>query len=1686
MLKQQFNQFLANKVYSWFESNLKIGNRYSFYTDNIDQIEALLEALNELSQDTINFELEKNSIDLNYIDINGNKLIYVDDLSMNPSFISHIRDYVEKNDRCTMLVLHKNRLDTILSAVSDLSLSYHPLHPNNIKVDLENLIQEKTTHKAIFKYLLQYQSSIIEEDQQSAFGYEILYNSIVDDKIDFHSFELFEDEDLYSFDNGLLDADEDKIKKRIDKNDKLYREIKNTVTNFPNELEEKLSSLSAKFIKENIVKKDWQELTYNDLVKEIEENKDQKIVYEKILYNDTTPEVRTDSLSAAGLRKKNILIETDNDKVTLSFKFDQATGIKASNFIISHNKEFKKQYNDKFNCSGGTKKTATLEFEYDFNPLYFTVNFKGNKSSENHTFKILVLPKGVFYIDEIKNFFLVKPNTQELLLQLNSFLKLKLNDKETIKTIKLTNENEQIDINEYDEVDLKNYYNNNDEVKFSITNGDKKLNLNIEGERETETISIPLLFNQSKADKLFNSNVDIEFKKAKNKVIYENRERDLVAERLLYIKYEQRFIDEEIFAATNDNFSIEILKNIDSSIYTSYKKLLEYFKENKTTPSLCAWNDTVYDLASEFVKSYIAYMQKAEENRSLNDDQKLLFEFGFLTVDNKKLASPFSPLILSYIVNLVEKAKDEDSLYEDISDITLSRLNPKGLFPYLFIDKENYAFTKVVKENSLWLEFVPNEKNEFSYIKKLTFEKIDEFTSSFKQLFEFRNDAPLIINSINNNTNKELFEGIVEFYKKSKLPYPIKIIVNLYDDKYCQTAFDRFADLDKYEKIKDEFSQFGNDDDTLIDTIRTHLTYSKHLTSEEQNYSHLSFFKNNEKVEIKDRTQDQTKSGLVTGGLISGESSQKENGYYYSGFGLQNIQESESSHIKLAKIYNAMQRPVYEQGTNYESNKTIALMISENFKDLLKKSYDNALWTVIIDPKVTLEFFDNEENLILIHYSDQYSSSANYDAVTVTARKELYSNVIFSDKEAIDKENIVRQFNAFNGEWLIKMITESEKIKKERIGIISAYKYITALMDTEDITWVPLSVAEMIRVSGNVGLSMSGSDFTRYNANKNKDDSSLNKGAISDDILLVGFKDDDVILYPVEVKASSADMKKACEQAISLKRFFYDHLFAGDSLKTKLLKGLFIRQVFMQIEKYELYNIFKDNYFDTLHQNREKLLEGTFDLIELEDYSLGAVVAFLDKNQFDTQMQVKDEILEIKLPYQLQNRMIEYTYEELKEKVQSGAFGTHKKYLLNNLSLTTQEVETTKIQEPFVKDDQEKTIENIQEDQSQEIQEPSTPKQPIEIQFGKDNITQQNIYWHPTNTTENQNTNTGIIGTMGTGKTQFTKSLVTQLINQSSNNVNGSKIDMIIFDYKGDYIGEEFVNATDATVYELEKLPFNPLELFGNKPKLPTHTGRTLTTTLAKAFSLGTVQKSILKNAIQEAYKEKGIDSSDKSTWELPAPTLEDVWELYTQEDVKQDSLYAALDDLIDFEIFESDTSKTKSLYDVIDGVTVINLSGYDSNIQNLVVAIILDLFYVQMHNQGSSKVNGDFRQITKMILVDEADNFMSQDFDSLKKILKEGREFGVGTILSTQELTHFKTAEDNYANYIFTWIVHKVSNIKTQDIQSIFNISNKTDAENLMSQVRELQKHYSFYVDGNKEITKMRDLAFWELSKKN
>jgi DNA phosphorothioation-dependent restriction protein DptH len=328
--------------------------------------------------------------------------------------------------------------------------------------------------------------------------------------------------------------------------------------------------------------------------------------------------------------------------------------------------------------------------------------------------------------------------------------------------------------------------------------------------------------------------------------------------------------------------------------------------------------------------------------------------------------------------------------------------------------------------------------------------------------------------------------------------------------------------------------------------------------------------------------------------------------------------------------------------------------------------------------------------------------------------------------------------------------------------------------------------------------------------------------------------------------------------------------------------------------------------------------------------------------------------------------------------------------------------------------------------------------------------------------------------------------MVTQLVRESKNNVDGKAIGILIFDYKGDYVGDDFKKATGAEVFELFHLPYNPLAIDVHEnalPLLPLHVASTIKETISKAYNLGKKQEQALRSVIMDAYEDKGIHKANRDTWTKPEPTISDVCKLFKlDEKVAQDSLYAALDNLHEFEIFEPDSSKTKSLFDLLNGVMVINLSGYDESIQNLVVAITLDLFYSQMQKAGHSKIDGDFRQLNKMILVDEADNFLSKNFNSIRKILKEGREFGVGTILSTQFLSHFSTSDNDYSTYILTWIVHRVNEIKSKEVDALFKLDSKEATNELMNEIKSLDKHYSVVNLAGSPPIFIKDRAFWEL----
>ncbi|WP_340620830.1 DNA phosphorothioation-dependent restriction protein DptH [Xenorhabdus siamensis] len=1486
-----------------------------------------------------------------------------------------------------------------------------------------------------------------------------------------------------------MDITQGQIRSRLDENRKLYSSITDSVERYGDQLESVLTEFSPKFIQEHFEEKnDWRSLDFSVYLQAKKDCQTQNLRFETVTASTgTLVWQRTKSETKAGRKDINLLVQApvSQQVVELDFSF-LGNDLQDNQIKITHNRRLKKQQIWSVSRAGGKNSRIKIMIPFDRHPIFFSLELiNRDNRAEEYKFRILVIEKNSFYLDEIKTYYRIEPGKEQITLQLEeNQLRIAQNGDSICS---LESDEDEIDIYKCALIDFEALANQSEIIKFKLISGENYLTINVEGPGAEEKITLPLLFDQSRFNKLLKEEGNAEYNRSKRRVIFDNTEHTIVGVRLQLLGMEAEMVDNSLLyvSASGEVYDVDKLHTINVNLYNAYNALFTYYRQRKTLPSLVVWSDEYCGLVTAILDAFETALSDINLNKVLNDDEKFLLRLGIHCNEGDERLSPLHPLVLAYHLQLVEEC---DASFSELPDVTLDRLVASGLMPFVYHNEHEFAQLQPIKDNSFWIDVVPQRQVSHSYVKRLVRDKLNEFTEAYSRLFSGIGNSALIINAINQGIAKELFLGLVDYFKQNK-ENVIAIHVNFYDEQLMQNDFDRFAEIGSYDDLKNWLGLKREDADLLIDLIRSRLTFSKFTIPADNSdlvYAHLAFFNNSVSVDCRYISMDEALSGVLCNGLISGEGAETLGDAYFTAFGLRHVDVQPYWSLRIARLLGMLWQPARQSNTQH-SGLGIGLAVSANFKELLNRSYNSSLWTTVIDPKVTLDFFTSQKDVVLIHYSDQYTSCTGYDAVTVTKQVDLFQRLISMESNdrkeyRVGNDRLLSEFNAFNGEWLLKMLRSTDKERKEKHGIIGAYKFVQAMLRHSDICWIPLSVAEMIRVSGNIGLKMSESDFSRNLQG-------YRKGAISDDVLFVGFKDDKLYLLPLEVKTGSRpDYRYAGQQASELRRYLQEDLLGKDTMAARLYRALFVRQILMQVEKLRLYQALDSKMLEPLLSRREWWLTGRYKLSQLRNYVDGIVLAHVDSNScFGPSYQITEkQILQIELPYALLSSLLAADcVDKLDELV---TICNVPKHFILTISVDKEQIDDTELSEKSeiqseVVIESDKTV-VISTTDTSTVAATTENKIPLQVLFGHESLRQIPLYWEPTNTAKFMNTNTGIIGTPGTGKTQFTKSLVTQLVRNQNNNVNRKPIGLLIFDYKPDYADDEaFLVATEAKQYQLSLLPYNPLSLFGDMPMLPRHTAIAFSETMGRAYNLGVKQRLKLVTLIMECYEAAGILPEDNTTWNLVAPTIEDIWQHYlSQERVEEDSLYAALYNLTGFKIFETDTNKMVSLYDLIDGITIIKLSGYSEEIQNLVVALTLDLFYVQMQKCGKPVIQGDYRQITKMILVDEADNFMRHNFSSLRKILKEGREYGVGVILSTQEFTHFKTNENNYSPYILTWVVHRVSEIKNSDIKVLFNIDDKSEQESLMEQIRCLEKHFSLYIDGNKKIQKMRDKAFWEL----
>ncbi len=1761
----EFYDFIAKKINSFFqtaasEGTLLKGESFCLKLDNEEMVVNVSSALKALAEENSSLGefayhcrdgYEYKTFTLKVMD--DEVIIAAQMDGMTNDFLCATLRNVANERQIPLLMISANLIDSAKSGSRDLSASGMPFHADELMSEIREMVDGSTqltdTEKRILRFELNRRDSDVFSDKASIYEYSDLLAIMSSGKIDYRSFASFR---LFPVDGKTeyQNYGSAQIDKLIKENNALFEKIDRGIRFGDLEV-----ALSKDFEESFIIRiekaqKDYQEewskfFTYPELLDAMQKKQAKmenplKIENEDIcVYGDIPLNVialdeefiiRNEGSQTAKKRTKNLFIFNPNHYSKIYLQINCNAKI-SNNGIAKDDAEF-------------VKDGKTITFEFDGSHLSFhEVSVYDISNDIKYIFKVCIADISAEYMySTLKHSFSLelkktRKNSRVKLVGVGTTLSFNPNGADVVSLKLEDNEVYNCSIGQRliicsTEDELANF------------GSGIKIDINFAG------LVVPFVLYPDEAKsvettgrKIFRDKLSSKksFQYEDGAILSDSQEYFAKANLLRELRIEKQILDHKYACCTCRNFyqsdSIKIESRelkLSDKLVTAYYGFIDTLRNGCTIPTLAyLGNEDIFEAAQAYVEAFEECYANLQDGSNLSTEQEEALYLGTISVGKNNeeiLFTPFHPLNVMYQLTLLNEKGMEYA-----SDIVIDRLNSVNLLPYIQRNKKIYKVSDQLYSQE-WKYYAPigNKKYRGSrrYVPKLVEEKISEFISHFRYIFDDINNKTIRINLINMGDCSEVFVGISQFFihminKNADIDKLVRFEIHIYGNDMNGNVFTNIKEYSVLKSYLEEL-KLSVENGTSMNSLEGILSKNIECYFHKDNgkgyaYSHISFYEMESEITSEMATMSQIETGASLGGILSGIPSSKYGHKYRTGFGGKYAETNQL--MELAMRYNSLMQ-VEKSGNPYYADTSISTQIDEQAENKMDFIYKNSNWVVFVDPKVDLDFFSEKEansDLLIIHYSDQYTSSSGYDAITVTHKSQQYSQVIKEylktkgvNANVEDVHKIINLFNAVNGDWLLRLVSSKKANKdstfsREKISIVAAIKFMLAFLKHNDILWIPVSLEEMLRVSSGAGLSKDEGVLSAKNLG-------FEKGPTSDDLLFIGLNTNNeepkIYLYPTEVKTGNNDnfvIKKAFEQASAtaegLRKAFNPE---GDILQTILYKvnrNFLMQMLVTSCKKMQVYHVDDSQDWDkVLDVYREALLNEHYVLSDdiQEILGKGAVLSFR-KSLISRKTSFKEDSINfIEMPesdeFGLILKDVLEIYSDIRDKRNDELMifdelqiqnltGDLSKLPVSKLDTDSQEyskeVETEAnpnqvVNVPVSNDD-------IGVDDADSVEE---KYQGMNILFGTNEQDGKPVVWTPNDTSQLFHTNTGIIGTMGTGKTQFTKSLITQLYREQLHNVESKELGILIFDYKGDYNESkaDFVAATNTTILKPYQLPFNPLALTKSavfKPLLPTHTANAFKDTISKVYNLGPKQQNILLQCIMDTYTASGINPANPGTWDNEAPTFDQVYQRYANdEDIKKgDSLSAALDKLHMFQVFETNPSKTKSLFDLLKGVVVIDLSGYDPDIQSLIIAITLDLFYSQMQAAGSSKMDGNYRQLTKLILVDEADNFMSEGFSALKKILKEGREFGVGTILSTQFLKHFGSGEDDYSKYILTWVVHNVSDLKNADVEFVFKTEAKgTENQQLYSAIKSLEKHHSIIKIGNNKPVYVKDKAFWEL----
>lgn len=1726
MLQSFYNYIVNELLIGYFKKHpLQKGSRYFMIIENEKHRNELMHAINNACDSiTISGIYQSNdstvveeSYETHVIKTSADSpsIIIGYDKTSTEDYLTTIRNSVgvdggKYENYGVIYILSDSILSSIITACQDLQAIGGPLHSSyiirDILVKAEDVISKDIERKYLDKHLNKI-SEYIADGTCNLFDFNHALNVLSDQTLKGHYNELdfFNDKAVY---DSTFKPSDIEIENRVEKNHEIYRKVSDIMNE--DDDSDKLKLLQ-KLLDEKLTKKivanpdSWKSIDFQEFLDSIERKS-----------ATANLELLDIELPSEGILTSMVAFTKGNKKkksTTYVIICDQ-TESAGQQVKITFNKEIKKVSSDVCQTQG-----QVLKVRVGDTIIKQSIGLNDN----HHDFFMIKLPCNRSFFKEVEECFSINKKGEIVIVVPDEADVLTFGSGEDLLSIPLDN---------------KITWADNARLEVPVVADDENDQIDFFVDFSGKEVKFILKLNIAKPVPPARPGTIEEGTYEGGEVIVDGTPRPVYSYWKRYLDWEQAFVKN---GCSFINYTIndltgkyepeyEVLE-LPVAVQNALFHIFAYYNVHNTIPSLCKMNEELRVLYENYWKAIVTSINSIPNSRCLLKEEYYLTKLGIVSTWERLYLSPFHPLLVAY-------ALEYDKQYDDKEDSAFAKklLSPFYLIPYIYFnDSPKRPYTdKEVGEIHNWLSYEsvgckPQERTN-DITTKMVWTKMEAFIKHFKYLFQDK-ECPIIISTIGIEDDTNVIKGVVEFIRKQYSDGVQKIELHEYVSNLMEeTFFEKLNRLDSIDAITRELESLNlkleskgeYTSQEIIHQLFTRVSFYKHTLDPingQIGYSHIAFYQMDTGTEFIRQVTSELRTELSFNGLISIPSTYNKMGAYIIGYGTSGVKEQPGYLYPMTTALNTLYANEEHEGSSVFSNNTcVAKRYKFSKSDLLQSIYENANWVTFINPEVDINFF-YKQNLYVVHYTDQYTINAKYDSITVTKHVDQYENMLRKsyEKYALSEEKfqhfneiMMNYFNCLNGSWMLDIVKKSEDQIREKMSIVAASIAMLRFMRrNKNVHWIPVSLEEILRVTGSIGLPQD-YIFTKKTLGI--------KGALSDDLLMIGLdatdeKDLKLYLYPVEVKfsknSSMADKagKQVSQTFIQLKA----HLFGDTNFTKNIYRTFFASQFLTNAEKLNANNLLSDEEYQEIEKFRFELLNLNYTLKEklpVKEMGCAAIVSFYSHASHSLSTSLVDNVPVCEVHFSEQECF----------KFVAEPENNHMKFLETNLIMidsdtlnaidtpmayasveeTDSSIELTEIEDEDVIEQAVKTpLEQITvtattpqitgqegETKAEVVSQEKTNK--IRILVGHTQSGHREVVFEPNNTKMVSHPNMGIIGTMGTGKTQFARSVIAQFAKEGVNNVGGKPVGMLVFDYKGDYKDKEFLDAVGGTCYKFN-YPFNPLKLVVNDEvegmNLPAITADRISDSFAKAYGLGLKQQSNIKQVIIETYADVGI-TKEPATWKKPVPTMEQVIEKYFSTYDANDKAYALFDKLRDYTIFTTDNRNCVSLFEWLDSVRVIDLTLYPDDTKKVIVSLILDLFYAEMRQLGGSQQKDGFRELRTMIMVDEAHQFLKKDFNSFRSIISEGRMFGVGMILSTQNVSDFRTQKEDYSQFILSWVIHHVNSISRSEIASIFGASD-SNGERYMDFINRAKLFESVCKIGSR-VEGIRDLPFFELIKQD